>query len=148
MTHTVKNLKTADYVIQLILIISAVILGILNYIKPSGADYIFLGYFVVGGWQIMSVIIHLFYPPSRKSKLRKIYLIFLAIVLGLVGLGLFINPILFLFGLLIVSPMLALLYVVACIRETKQWSIPGEEKISAEMAEITMETQQSPQENL
>lgn len=130
MTPAIKILKTLDYVIQLGLIIGSVLYAILSVTKFVSGDKAFFAYFIVGGWQIMSVVAHLLYSPSYKSKLRKIYLIILAIVfvILLVSYSLQNDNIMLatLFGLLIVSPFQAILYVITCIRETKKWWPPAQ----------------------
>jgi hypothetical protein len=86
-------------------------------------DFDFIsGYFIVGGWQLISILIHFFFPRETKIKLRKFH--------GMLSLGLLIllailwaiddeSIIMLLIGVLFATPALAILYLIACFLETK-----------------------------
>ena len=112
-----KRLKTADYVIQWILIGAGFLLTLLL----RSETFFFGSYFVVGGWQVASVIVHFLLPAGARGRLRKVYIWSLALVaiLGLAALNLSEFSILYLFGLLLVAPVLAVFYAILCMKETK-----------------------------
>ena len=73
------NLKRIDFYGQLILIITFALLSVL-----LSFDYAFIGYFIVGGWQIISALIHFFAKNNLlRNSLRK-----LPVLVRRVGLGL------------------------------------------------------------
>jgi len=116
-----KTFKIADCIVQLLLIFGALFINLV--LKPGTVDEsFFMSYFLVGSWQIISLIVHLFFPGEYKVELRRLYsiLLLLTAVVFLIGLfssGLLINV---LFGLLYWSPLLAILYLITCILEIKK----------------------------
>ena len=117
-----KAFKTVDWILQLALIVSGLIVAVFRW-KIDVADVIFFGYLSVGGWQMISVFVHFFFPATIKIKMRKFYLILLVltlitgIIFQLTGENNILN---FLLGLLFWSPVLALIYLITCIMETKK----------------------------
>jgi hypothetical protein len=72
-----KELKTGDFVLQL-LVILIIIIG-----TATVGSTILLGLFLLGGVQILSVIVHLFYRKETWiSPLRKIYYWLLLLPVG------------------------------------------------------------------
>ena len=120
-----RKLKTIDYKIQWVLIIGGVILTLV-FAKQFFNYFFFGAYFIVGGWQIVSVIVHFFLPPETRGRQRIIYLWCLATVvsLGLVAIGLDDYIIFYLFGLLIASPLMAIFYAFLCMNEAKALDPP------------------------
>ena len=113
-----RTFKMIDCFLQAVLIGLALVLGLRQYGK--GDDF-FLWYFLVGGWQVLSVIVHFFsYTPVQKSLLRRIYLITLALVIVILVVSTAGFVIEALFGLLFFSPLMAIYYLVTCIIETKR----------------------------
>lgn len=118
-----KAFKTMDYIIQAMLIITGLVIG-LQAKRFLDDEAFFLGYFLVGGWQLISVIVHFFYKAPYKTRSRKIYLITLGIVILALLISLPTDGIIItLFGLLFFSPLMAAYYLVTCIRETKELSL-------------------------
>jgi hypothetical protein len=114
-----KGIKKADYIIQIVLIVAGLILG-LTAKRVLDDEQFFIGYFAVGGWQVLSVIVHFFYKAPYNIRMRKIYLITLGIVLLILGLSIPTDGIIVaLVGLLFFSPVMAIYYLVTCIRETQ-----------------------------
>ena len=114
-----KTLKTIDYSVQLVFMVIAVVVITAFGLKIDGPGLTM--YFFVGGWQVMSVLAHFFVDKQYKIPLRNVYLIILCIVIvgGLVSLGGdFIIE--YLLVLVFLSPAMAVLYVVCCIRETNR----------------------------
>jgi hypothetical protein len=77
-------------------------------------DYtLFTGYFVVGGWQVISMIVHLFYRRSlHVSKLRSFYH-FLTLISIVTMPGSF-------YVLLYVAPIMAVFYTWLCFDEVRK----------------------------
>ena len=114
-----KGIKKADYIIQGLLIVAGLILG-LTAKRVLDDEQFFIGYFTVGGWQVLSAIAHFFYKAPYNTRMRKIYLITLGIVLLIMGLSIPTDGIIVaLVGLLFFSPVMAIYYLVTCIRETQ-----------------------------
>ena len=117
-----KKFKKADVIIQITLIAAALVVNLIRQGDILGELFL-SSYFIVGGWQITSVIIHFIKPTPIKLVLRKLYLIllgitvFAGIVIGVIaGDGI----IMFLLGLLFVSPVMAILYLITCIKENEK----------------------------
>lgn len=114
-----KGIKKADYIIQGVLIAAGLIM-VLTAKRVLDDEQFFIAYFMVGGWQVLSVIVHFFYKAPYNTKMRKIYLIALGIVLLITALALPTDNIIgVLAGLLFVSPVMAVYYLITCIKETQ-----------------------------
>lgn len=119
----IKNFKILDCWVSIILIVVFVAYG---FIEMSGKSLI--GYFIVGGWQIVSMIIHqVNHLFTQKGEQRIFYhkmiltlVIALVVIIGLAQLvELFFIPILvILFLLLVLSPIMAIYYTYLCYEET------------------------------
>lgn len=117
-----KTFKTVDYVGQILLLLLSVMLALSTDFDVLGSPALNM-YLFVGGWQLVSVIIHLFIKKAYKIPLRTWYhglLIFTFIVGIIMGFSDSIIP--YLFGLLFWSPLLAILYLVCCYKETMKLS--------------------------
>jgi hypothetical protein len=118
-----KLFKTIDYYAQIFLIVAALAVNLFLFaVNRDDFDYIIAGYLIVGGWQVCSVIVNFMVPATYKVKLRNVYLVLLAItvITGIIFWQLNDDSII-IFGLIILfwSPVLAVIYAVACHRETK-----------------------------
>lgn len=103
-----KKFKKLDLSINIILI-----LGSVAYAIIMSNEYSLLGYFVVGGWQLLSMIVHEVNGYfNERTGVRRKYHLFVAILLFTTALGLIITPLLMLvlYFLLFVSPFMALGY--------------------------------------
>ncbi len=111
--------KKIDYIAQLMLV-----LFFAMYALFISTDLFFWGYFIVGGWQMLSCGIHAcfrrYYQPVRdRSTYLCVVAAFAALTLagiagpssGLLALSLY--------TLLFVSPFLAAWYISICIRESR-----------------------------
>lgn len=117
-----RTYKLVDCWIQAILILAGLLFALSGY----QFDSLFFGaYFTVGGWQIMSVILHrIFYTPQHKSLMRRIYLVTLITVVALLLISLPSDfVIVALYGLLFFSPLMAVYYLITCIVETKRLTV-------------------------
>ena len=111
-----KIIKQTDVAISLSLIILFVIMGLIN-----GDATFLIGYFVVGGWQVISMIVHTLKGWfTNKNSSRYIYhwVVCCIIITGLTGL---IEPFflaLFAYTMLLAAPVMALYYTWICYDET------------------------------
>lgn len=117
-----KIFKSLDLGLQLILFITGVLFCVLT---PRNFTY---AYCIVGSWQMLSCIVHGFIPTYYPYSGRKIYLWALLVLISLGFVIFSIDSfqsfstgaiIYFLFGLLIVSPMMAIWYTYICYKEVK-----------------------------
>ena len=118
-----KTFKYFDAYVQVILIVAAVLHGLKGlgrYFDFQFADQ-FTGYFVVGGYQVLSCLINLFFIKSKfKTVSRKSYEKTLLVVLGLAVISVPIGAAIFVFfSLLIVGPVMAIFYYLICFSELK-----------------------------
>jgi hypothetical protein len=115
-----RTFKLIDYIIQIALIGGTFIIMGVKLISGEdiGYEIIFPSYFYVGGWQLISVAIHAF--AKYKSKLRKMYLkmLLVTVIVGIVCIATIIAGVYYLAALLFWSPILAILYLITCIKET------------------------------
>lgn len=110
-----KKFKQTDYFISLLLILVFVIISFIN----QDMTWI-VGYFVVGGWQVISMIIHtVFGWFTAKNSRRYIYQYLVLIIIVLALLGFVIKPILFLlaYPMLFAAPVMAIYYTWICYEE-------------------------------
>ena len=110
-----KKFKQTDYVISLLLILTFVVMSFIN----QDITWI-VGYFVVGGWQVISMIIHAFFGWFNvKNSRRYVYQYIVLIIIVLALLGLIVKPILFLlaYPMLFAAPVMAIYYTWICYDE-------------------------------
>ena len=101
-----KQFKTIDLFISLALIIGFTIYWLIKQDKSF-----FTGYFVVGGWQVTSMIVHVLNKCfTYKTGSRYIYHWVTFISLATIPLGSF-------FILLFTAPVMALYYTSLCYQE-------------------------------
>ncbi|RYF87723.1 MAG: hypothetical protein EOO03_10095 [Chitinophagaceae bacterium] len=110
-----KKSKAIDTWISIVLIASFTIASLIRL------DYTFLvGYCVVGGWQLVSIVIHVAkgWFTTRRAG-RYYYQITVAILLGATLLGLLVYPLLWsvMIVLLFAAPVMAVYYTWLCYRE-------------------------------
>lgn len=117
-----KRFKQADILIQAGLLFSSLImLFALQLFEPA----FLLFYYMLGGWQLLSFCIHLFFRQRSwyDSSQRMGYGYVLVILAGLGLAGYFYGsllPALLALGLLFFSPFLAIWYFMACLHELKR----------------------------
>ncbi len=109
-----KKFKTFDVAISILLIISFCIYGLIN------TKYLLIGYFVVGGWQLISMVIHAFNQWfTHRNTARYVYQSIVLVLLCLAVTGLIVQQVLMplLFILVFVSPFMAVYYSWLCYHE-------------------------------
>jgi hypothetical protein len=114
-----KTFKTIDCYIQGFIFFAALSAWIV-YGRDVVKGEFFSLYFVMGGWQVLSMMVHWGYDDIYKIDGRRIYEITLAAtaIVGIISLfGFFLE---FLIGLLMWSPVLALIYFTCCCIETSR----------------------------
>lgn len=121
-----KAFRITDLVGQLILILSGIVDGIMELIGHPHFFFIYF-YFFVGGWQMVSFLIHHFFStPTVFYRERVFYWKICMIVIGLAILlyalcfassDLVVLLLLYAFALLWLSPILAFYYLYICWKE-------------------------------
>jgi len=122
-----KIYRQTDIVIQVILINSGIAYGLIGIYNPR-CSFIYF-YFIVGVWQISSLVVHYFFAmPTTFLSHRRLYtkLVLVTLILGIsFGILFSISPssafflLLYFFGLLWLSPLLAFYYLYICWQEYK-----------------------------
>ena len=110
-----KKFKQTDVLISGVLIIAS-----LGWAFTTYDDRFFVGYFVVGGWQVISMLVHAFmgWFSERGSK-RFNYQVTVLVIIIIALLGFVVYPLLIIyFPLLFLSPFMALWYTWLCYNET------------------------------
>lgn len=108
-----KTFKLIDFWGQVILIAGSVLSLAID------AEIAFWGYFFAGGWQVLSCIAHgLLQERYFAAKDRKYYLKTLIWVF-IIGITLIPVWVIYGFGLLFVSPVLAIWYAMICHNENE-----------------------------
>ena len=114
-----KNYKQTDLLLQ----IAALIFSLVVIPLFASNNYIY-GYFLVGGIQVISVALHVFFRiPGQDNQLRKPYYIALWVIAASVLLMfLFIEygGMLIAMSWLFITPIMAFYYCYTCYREWKQ----------------------------
>ena len=117
-----KLFKTIDWVGQLLLIVIGAVLALVKNAGFLSTDFT-LAYVLVGGWQMLSVLVHLFLPKAVKINARKYYLWLLALTMLagiIIGLAIEDAIIGYLFAMLFWTPLLAIFYLFICYKEARQ----------------------------
>ena len=111
-----KLFKQAD------LYINCVLLVILGFLVLMNQLLITKAYFIIGGWQVFSMIIHILNGWfMKKGGARAVYHRTVAIILLMVLISQLWYPFLFIFFFLLIgSPVLAIIYTMICYDELKE----------------------------
>ena len=110
-----KTFKKADIVISIVLII----IGIGCAIMGEGDQTIY-GYFLVGGWQLISMMIHQFAGWFTEKNNKRYYyhrIVLIVIIATLLGLLLEVILLVVLLVLIFAAPVMALYYTGICYDE-------------------------------
>jgi hypothetical protein len=104
-----KNFKKFDAWISILLIAGFSVPTIIN------RDYTFIiGYFVVGGWQVISMLVHVYYHCfTEKNGIRYAYHWIIFISLATMPIGSF-------WILLFTAPFMAVFYTWMCFDEVRK----------------------------
>lgn len=111
-----KTYKLYDLLISIGLIVLFLV------ISPFQKDFTFIiGYFVVGGWQLISMIVHIYYNWFTQPGGKRYYytwLVFIIIIMAI--LGFIIYPFLLIFYvMLFAAPFMAIYYAWMCYTEVR-----------------------------
>lgn len=108
--------KQIDLIVQLLILLAT---GAM-YFVDSNMAFISL-YFVFGGWQFMSMLVHLIAKWNNDHFLRRIYLfaLLVIVIIFLISLALVTLMIWLFYLLLFVTPVLGLYYVLVCWLELR-----------------------------
>ena len=118
-----KKIKIADLGIQVVLFLA----GLAVFLLTNEEQLYFYFYYLLGSWQILSLLIHhidnrgLPFFQKRRIYSQAIAGVFITGAISLLLL-IFKTPVIifYLFGLLLLSPFLAIWYMSICYREILQ----------------------------
>ena len=111
-----ETFKRYDLWISVILITGSALYSLIK------ADFSFIVcYFIVGGWQVISMVVHATNGWFISHKSRKFYHWIVAVIIA-VGLLAFLMPyLLFIYYIMLfVAPLMAIYYTVICNIEVKE----------------------------
>ncbi len=118
-----KKFKKIDCIVQAVLLLAAIVWNLAGFAQGHflGNEPFIIPYFAIGGWQLMSVVVHAIKPMYNKKIPRRIYLfVLLAVVAGSIVSYLQGDAVLqFFYVLLFVAPAMAIYYCIVCIAETR-----------------------------
>jgi hypothetical protein len=108
-----KQFKKIDMWISIVLIIAAMI-----WVKNF--DEITTSYFIIGGWQIISMVIHIIKKWfTHKGTKRQTYQIIVLVTITFTILSIPANFVIIpMYILLFAAPLMAIYYTVLCFQET------------------------------
>ena len=110
-----KTFKLIDFWVSVLLVTAFTILSLIRM-----NETFLYGYFIVGGWQIISMLVHEYNRSfCGKGSARTMYHRIVIIVLSCALTGFLIYPLLFivLAGLLFAAPLMAVYYTWLCYNE-------------------------------
>ncbi len=109
-----KKYYEIDFFVSMGLIIAYSIIIIMEPKQaPINNYYLLQGYFVVGGWQVTSMIVHILFREKRSlSYIRKVYSGITLLCLVTLPLGFLMFAI-----LLFAAPFMAIFYTCMCANE-------------------------------
>jgi len=110
-----KTFKTIDLYISIVLFIGSLIFAIIAL-----DDRFIFGYFVTGGWQVISMIVHQLngWFTEKGSVRNKYHITVLIIILaGLLGIAVMYILLPVLLILLFAAPLMAFYYINICYKE-------------------------------
>ena len=109
-----KKFKQTDLWISIGLIVFFIVYNLLAHTRDLISDNVFMAYFVVGGWQVISMIVHaLTQTFTRPVGMRLVYHWIVFIALATMPLGSF-------WVLLFAAPFMALFYTWLCYQEVRK----------------------------
>ena len=116
------TLKKVDVYGQVILFAAALIWALFTQIEPAWL----IGYFVIGGWQLLSVMVHWAWSshwPLRTDRSLYAWVLILLLLAGLISL--IVTPGIFIYlGLpMVAGPLLAVWYFKISFRELSSWQL-------------------------
>ena len=109
-----RQFKTIDIWVSIGLILCSLIISL---IKRDGT--VFVCYFIVGAWQLVSIVMHVAHGWFKKDKRRLHYYLIVAGVIVAATAGIFFTFILYtvMFFLLFLAPVMACYYAWLCYHE-------------------------------
>jgi hypothetical protein len=115
-----KTFKIIDYCLQVLLFA----FGVFWVLLHSDKEDCLLGYCFVAAGDLLSCLIHvaLKYEPAKASPRNEYYknmVCIVAIGAGCWAFGAMLK--LYIYGMLLIFPVTALLYISICIKETEAW---------------------------
>lgn len=118
-----KTFKIIDTWVSIICIPAFIVFGVI-----TRNERLFYGYFIIGGWQVMSMSIHYFNrwfikPGGERQFYHRAVFVLVLVIAVLIGLAqmneyVFIPLLMIMFILLVTSPFMAIYYAFMCYQET------------------------------
>jgi hypothetical protein len=117
-----RTFKIVDVTVQALLLLSLLVVVLsqqFDFGTSGGDTWFFGGYFVLGGWQVMSCLVHVASPQYRKRTGRRVYYVLLGLALLFLLISIVFSDMLiaYLFVMLFVSPFIAAFYWVMSMIE-------------------------------
>lgn len=112
-------LKKIDAIVQVLMVVFVLIMSTM-----FDNSWWMLGYFLLGGWQLMSTIITRLFARHLPSVFQRDYYIKTLLVLVALALLLFAIPsftFFYLYALLFIGPVLAVWYIIITWQELLMW---------------------------
>ena len=110
-----RKFKQTDFLVNWVLIVACVGWGFVTF-----DERFLIGYFVVGGWQVISMIVHAingWFCEKGTARLNYHWTVLVIVAIALLGWA--IPPLLIIyFPLLFMSPFMAIWYTSLCYDET------------------------------
>jgi hypothetical protein len=113
-----KNFKQIDNWISTLLMVAALLTSLIRR-----DESFILWYFIVGAWQIISMLTHVYTGMVPKHSARAIYHSIVVVTLILAIIGVLVHYILYavLMILLFAAPFMAIYYTILGFDESKKW---------------------------
>jgi hypothetical protein len=107
-----KQFKIIDFWISIGLMVSFAITGIIESVNDFSTTNFLAAYFVVGGWQVISMLVHAFNSWFTSNKGTRYYYHWITFI------SLITMPVGSIYILLFAAPFMAVFYAYLCYRET------------------------------
>lgn len=110
-----KKFKQIDIIISALLILASLIYGLVEH-----NDTALIGYFVVGGWQVISMVVHTINRWYTQLGSKRYYYHLTVLITGiLASVGFIFYELLFVIMLILLfaSPIMAVYYLRICYNE-------------------------------
>jgi hypothetical protein len=106
-----KQFKIVDFWISIGLIISFTAISVIEGFDNFLSNYFLVGYFVVGGWQVISMLVHAFnhwFTSDKSTRYFYHWITFISLITMPVG---------SIWILLFAAPFMAVFYTYLCYKE-------------------------------
>ena len=112
-----ETFKRTDLLVSILLITGSTIFSLVRY------DFAFIYcYFIVGGWQVTSMLVHAFNGWFTRKKSKRYFYHWIVTIIIIIGLLTFAVPYFFIiyYIMLFAAPVMAICYSLICYEEVKE----------------------------